>query len=163
MGPVWRGGTYDEEAALASCYRRCLELATVHDVKTIAFPAISTGIYGFPRLRAATIAVRIIHELADASGLERVLFCCFDQETAQIYERMLAPSDALTINTLPYFSLICAATVICAATSQIPSQHAARFRRRPNQRQSSRACACSVSSCSKFSVFFTRMSPSTSG
>jgi O-acetyl-ADP-ribose deacetylase (regulator of RNase III) len=95
VGPVWRGGYHGEETALASGYRRCLEFATVHDVKTIAFPAISTGIYGFPRQRAATIAVRIIRELADTSGLERVLFCCFDQETTQIYERLLAPAIAL--------------------------------------------------------------------
>ena len=90
VGPVWRGGSHGEAAALASCYRRCLELAAVHDVKTIAFPAISTGIYGFPRQSAAQIAVRTVKELADTSGLERVFFCCFDEDTAKIYEHLLA-------------------------------------------------------------------------
>jgi len=90
VGPVWRGGSNGEAAALASCYRRCLELATVHDVKTIAFPAISTGIYGFPRQSAARIAIHTIHELAGTSGLERVIFCCFDEDTTKIYEHLLA-------------------------------------------------------------------------
>ena len=89
VGPVWRGGLHHEETALAGCYRRCLELATVHDARTIAFPAISTGIYGFPRQRAAEIAIRTVEELADSSGLERVIFCCFDQQTAHIYSTIL--------------------------------------------------------------------------
>ena len=92
VGPVWHGGSHGEEAALAGCYRRCLELATVHDAKTIAFPAISTGIYGFPRQRAAEIAVHTVQELADTSGVERVIFCCFDEETARIYQRLLTPT-----------------------------------------------------------------------
>ena len=90
VGPVWSGGTHGEDAALASCYRRCLELATVHDVQTIAFPAISTGIYGFPAQRAAEIAVRTVKEWVDECGVTRVLFCCFSQQTAAIYERLLA-------------------------------------------------------------------------
>lgn len=89
VGPVWCDGQNREDDKLASCYRRCLELAAVHEVKTIAFPAISTGIYGFPRQRAAEIAVRTIQELADSSGVERVLFCCFDTETAAIYKQLL--------------------------------------------------------------------------
>ncbi len=89
VGPVWRGGAHGEDDDLAGCYRRCLELATVYDAKTIAFPAISTGIYGFPRQRAAQIAVRTIKELADSSGVERVIFCCFDSETAGIYNQLL--------------------------------------------------------------------------
>jgi O-acetyl-ADP-ribose deacetylase (regulator of RNase III) len=89
VGPVWSGGGHGEDEALAGCYRRCLELATVHDVKTIAFPAISTGIYGFPRQRAAQIAVQTVRELADTSGVERVIFCCFDAETASIYDQLL--------------------------------------------------------------------------
>ena len=90
VGPVWRGGTRDEAAALASCYRRCLELAAAHDARTIAFPAISTGIYGFPAQSAAEIAVRTVREWADECGVARVLFCCFSRETAAIYERLLA-------------------------------------------------------------------------
>jgi O-acetyl-ADP-ribose deacetylase (regulator of RNase III) len=89
VGPVWSGGGHGEDEALVGCYRRCLELATVHDVKTIAFPAISTGIYGFPRQRAAQIAVQTVRELADTSGVERVIFCCFDPETATIYDQLL--------------------------------------------------------------------------
>ena len=89
VGPVWHGGSHGEDAALASCYRRCLELATVHNARTIAFPAISTGIYGFPRQRAAEIAFRTVQELASSSGLERVIFCCYDEETEQIYKRLL--------------------------------------------------------------------------
>jgi len=90
VGPVWRGGTNDEEAKLASCYRRCLELATVHEVKTIAFPAISTGVYAFPHRSAAEIAVRTVKEWADECGVQRVIFCCFSRQTASIYEQLLA-------------------------------------------------------------------------
>ncbi|MDQ2832170.1 MAG: O-acetyl-ADP-ribose deacetylase [Acidobacteriota bacterium] len=89
VGPVWRDGQHGEDDKLSSCYRRCLELSTAHDVRTIAFPAISTGVYGFPRQRAAEIAVRVIQELADASGVERVIFCCFDHETAAIYHQLM--------------------------------------------------------------------------
>ncbi|WP_263381842.1 O-acetyl-ADP-ribose deacetylase [Granulicella arctica] len=94
VGPVWFGGNRGEDAALASCYRRCLELATVHDVKTIAFPAISTGIYGFPHERAAEIAVSSIREWAEECGVERVIFCCFNRRTATIYQDLLATPTA---------------------------------------------------------------------
>ncbi len=99
VGPVWRGGSHGEETALASCYRRCLELATVHDVKTIAFPAISTGIYGFPHQRAAEIAVHTVQQLAESNGIERVVFCCFDLGTADIYKRLLAKEQAPASNS----------------------------------------------------------------
>jgi O-acetyl-ADP-ribose deacetylase (regulator of RNase III) len=89
VGPIWHGGTQGEDAALASCYRRCLELATAHDVKTIAFPAISTGIYGFPSERAAKIAVRTVTDWAEECLVERVIFCCFNHETAAIYDELL--------------------------------------------------------------------------
>lgn len=90
VGPVWHGGSHGEEAALASCYRRCLELCTVHDAKTIVFPAISTGIYGFPHERAAAIAVQTVKEWAGECGVERVIFCCFSPQTAAIYNRLLS-------------------------------------------------------------------------
>ena len=90
VGPVWHGGASGEPELLASCYRRCLELAREHEVKSIAFPAISTGIYGFPKPEAARIAVATCRELADAMGLEMVEFVCFDQGSAQVYERELA-------------------------------------------------------------------------
>jgi O-acetyl-ADP-ribose deacetylase (regulator of RNase III) len=89
VGPVWHGGTRGEDVSLACCYRRCLELATAHEVKTIAFPAISTGIYGFPSERAAEIAVRTAKEWAEECGVERVIFCCFSRDTAAIYHRLL--------------------------------------------------------------------------
>lgn len=89
VGPVWNGGGRGEEEKLAGCYRRSMELAREHGVKSIAFPAISTGIYRFPRQKAATIAVRVCREMASACGLERVEFCCFDKEMAETYERLL--------------------------------------------------------------------------
>ena len=89
VGPVWNGGEREEPEKLASCYRRCLELAREKGVKTMAFPAISTGIYGYPKEPAAEIAVRVCRDLADECGVERVEFCCFDEATAAIYERLL--------------------------------------------------------------------------
>ena len=89
VGPVWRGGAHKEEALLAGCYRTCLSLAVEHQCMSIAFPAISTGIYGFPKQRAAEIVIATI-EADAAPPLERVLLCCFDRETAQIYERLLS-------------------------------------------------------------------------
>ncbi len=93
VGPVWHGkaghdGSYAEDALLASCYRRCLSLAAEHRIASIAFPAISTGIYGFPMDRAAEIAVATVREHA-APPLERVVFCCFNDLTANIYQRLL--------------------------------------------------------------------------
>jgi O-acetyl-ADP-ribose deacetylase len=89
VGPVWRDGKHNEDELLASCYRRCLELAREHGARSIAFPAISTGVYGFPSRRAAEIALRTVKEHADASGVERVEFVCFGAETLGIYERLL--------------------------------------------------------------------------
>lgn len=89
VGPVWSSGTRGEAAKLAGCYRRALELARDHGARSIAFPAISTGIYGYPRREAAEIAVRTCSELAEPCGLERVEFCCFDEGTAEIYEQLL--------------------------------------------------------------------------
>jgi O-acetyl-ADP-ribose deacetylase len=90
VGPVWRGGSHNEDALLASCYRRCLELARQHNVRSIAFPAISTGIYAFPQRRAAEIALRTVRENVAASGIQRVQFICFNDETLAIYEELLA-------------------------------------------------------------------------
>jgi len=89
VGPVWNGGHVGEPQKLESCYRRCLELAKEYEVKSIAFPAISTGIYGYPRELAADIATVTCRDLVDDSGVERVEFVCFDEETAEIYERLL--------------------------------------------------------------------------
>ena len=86
VGPVWQGGDADEDQLLAFCYRRSLEVASQLHAKSIAFPAISTGIYGFPRLRAAKIAV---NEIRSYSGGIETLFVCFDAETASIYRGLL--------------------------------------------------------------------------
>ena len=90
VGPVWDGGDDNEDEELAGCYRRALELACEHNVRSIAFPAISTGIYGFPAERAAHIAVDTVKAHADANGLEVVNFVCFDERTLGIYEQVLA-------------------------------------------------------------------------
>lgn len=89
VGPVWNGGERGEPDKLASCYRRCLELAREHEVKRIDFPAISTGIYGYPKGPAAKIAISVCQEVADACGVEVVEFCCFGEATAVTYERLL--------------------------------------------------------------------------
>ena len=92
VGPVWNGGARGEAEKLASCYRRALELALEHGARSIAFPAISTGIYGYPSRPAAEIAVGVCRESADTNGVERVEFCCFDEATAEIYDQLLFAS-----------------------------------------------------------------------
>jgi len=87
VGPVWHGGDSDEDQLLASCYRRSLEVAASLNVRSIAFPAISTGIYGFPKQRAAKIAVREVS--ASMEDMEKLIFVCFDAETAEIYRQLL--------------------------------------------------------------------------
>ena len=88
VGPVWHGGSHDEENLLAGCSRVCLSLAVQHLVQSIAFPAVSTGIYGFPRQRAAEIAVTTVQQMV-APPVKRVVFCAFDDETAGIYKELL--------------------------------------------------------------------------
>jgi O-acetyl-ADP-ribose deacetylase len=90
VGPVWNGGGRGEDELLAGCYRRCLQLAREHGAKSIAFPAISTGVYSFPPERAAEIALRTVREHVDASGVEDVRFVCFNEETRRTYEQRLA-------------------------------------------------------------------------
>lgn len=88
VGPVWRGGTAGEDAALADCYRNALALAGQIKLRSIAFPAISTGIYGFPADRAARIAVRAVHEAMAAApdAFDRIVLCCFDEVSAREHE-----------------------------------------------------------------------------
>jgi O-acetyl-ADP-ribose deacetylase (regulator of RNase III) len=92
VGPVWNGGKSNEEERLASCYRRSLTLAAQHQLGSIAFPAISTGVYRFPPDRAARIAVgSVVSELAgSATGLKRVIFCCFSDESAGHHQAAFA-------------------------------------------------------------------------
>ena len=89
MGPVWKGGTRGEDELLACCYRNSLRLARELGAKSIAFPAISTGVYAFPPDRAAAIAVRETREVLGVAGDLDVRFVCFDEETLGIYERLL--------------------------------------------------------------------------
>jgi len=91
VGPVWRGGDHREDELLAGCYQRSLDLAIQNGVRTVAFPAISTGIYGFPLERATRIAVREARAfLKKNPALERVLFVCFDPHTRDCYQKVLA-------------------------------------------------------------------------
>jgi O-acetyl-ADP-ribose deacetylase (regulator of RNase III) len=90
VGPVWRGGQHDEEELLASCYRRVIEVADELGARTVAIPAISTGVYGFPRELAARVAVDTVSGLE--SGADTVMLVAFDIETARLYERFI-PRD----------------------------------------------------------------------
>jgi O-acetyl-ADP-ribose deacetylase (regulator of RNase III) len=91
VGPVWRGGDHGEPDLLASCYRRSLEEADVVGARAVAFPAISTGVYGYPREPAAQIALATLRRTA--TGVERVVLVAFDHDTAALYERMLKRSE----------------------------------------------------------------------
>ncbi len=91
VGPVWSGGRNDEPKLLANCYRNSLCLAAEHELASVAFPGISTGVYGYPKKEAAAIAVREVRQwLAAQEWPQQVIFVAFDEETRQIYERALA-------------------------------------------------------------------------
>lgn len=91
VGPVWHGGTDDEAVLLASCYRNCIRLANEYGVQSIAFPAISTGIFGYPVEQAASIAVSEVIAAGQSNDnvIERVIFCCFNDKALQIYQAQL--------------------------------------------------------------------------
>ena len=91
VGPVWNGGNRGEDEALASCYRRAIELCQTHGLASIAFPAISTGVYRFPADRAADIAVSTtVEELATAPAVSRIIFCCFSNDSARLHALAMA-------------------------------------------------------------------------
>ena len=91
VGPVWRGGTLREPELLASCYRRTLEVAASRGIASLAFPGISTGIYGFPVELAAAIALSTVRStLPSSATIEEVVFCCFSPAHLAVYERALA-------------------------------------------------------------------------
>ncbi|HET9552723.1 MAG TPA: O-acetyl-ADP-ribose deacetylase [Anaeromyxobacteraceae bacterium] len=91
VGPVWRGGEAGEDGLLASCYRECLRLAREGGLASVAFPAISTGVYAFPKERACAIAVREVSAALRAGALpRRVVFCCFGAEDRARYEAACA-------------------------------------------------------------------------
>jgi O-acetyl-ADP-ribose deacetylase len=90
VGPVWNGGGHGEDELLASCYRRAIELCRAHDIASIAFPAISTGVYRFPADRAADVALATTADaLASVPSVSRVIFCCFSQDSARLHEQAL--------------------------------------------------------------------------
>ena len=91
VGPVWRGGRHGEPALLRNCYWNSLEIAREKGFKSIAFPCISTGVYGYPAEEAAAIAVATVREYTTQTGYDReVIFCCFSQSDLEIYRKLLA-------------------------------------------------------------------------
>lgn len=90
VGPVWHGGARGEPALLASCYRRSLEVAAAQGIRTIAFPSISTGVYGYPFEPAAALALATVRSaVVQLPTIEQVIFCCFSAADLQVYERLL--------------------------------------------------------------------------
>jgi O-acetyl-ADP-ribose deacetylase (regulator of RNase III) len=90
VGPIWEGGQSGEPELLASCYRRSIELAAAHDVQSLAFPSISTGVYGYPITMAAPVAVSAVRAALEEYKLpQEIIFCCFSSSDLAIYEHIL--------------------------------------------------------------------------
>jgi O-acetyl-ADP-ribose deacetylase len=90
-GPVWDGGSYGEETLLENCYRNSLKLAAEHNLATIAFPAISTGVYSYPLRQATKVAVRTARQFAATpTSLTEIIFCCYSLGDLKVYEEVLA-------------------------------------------------------------------------
>ncbi|MBV6625342.1 MAG: O-acetyl-ADP-ribose deacetylase [Rivularia sp. (in: Bacteria)] len=90
VGPVWQGGNNGEPELLASCYRKCIQIALEHKFESLAFPCISTGIYGYPQDKAAEIAVKTCsEELKNKNSQLKIIFCCYGQDNYDIYQRIL--------------------------------------------------------------------------
>lgn len=94
VGPIWQGGNSGEPEQLAACYKNALELAAQHDIRSLAFPSISTGVYHFPADAAARIAIdTVLTTLAQQPAIERVLFCCFSEADRARYAALLTVKD----------------------------------------------------------------------
>ena len=90
VGPIWKGGEYNEDSLLASCYKNSFTLALEYNIKSIAFPSISTGIYRFPTERAAKIAIQTTTKFLEMNvKIDKVIFVCFDEKTHNIYKTIL--------------------------------------------------------------------------
>ena len=93
VGPIWRGGSHNEPELLASCYRSCFALAHQHHLKSLAFPSISTGAYGYPVEKATEIALREIQlAIKKYPELEKVVVACFNQKTLEVYQKTVSSS-----------------------------------------------------------------------
>jgi O-acetyl-ADP-ribose deacetylase len=90
VGPVWEGGNYNEDKILSECYRNCFALIEEYKIKTLAFPAISAGVYGFPIKRAATIAIREARRFLEKNtSVEKVIFVCYEQSVYSLYQEVM--------------------------------------------------------------------------
>lgn len=90
VGPIWHGGNSGEDSQLGSCYRRSLDVAYENDIQTIAFPSISTGVYGYPIMQAADVAVKTCKlVLKEAASQTEIIFCCFSEYDLSIYKKLL--------------------------------------------------------------------------
>jgi O-acetyl-ADP-ribose deacetylase (regulator of RNase III) len=94
VGPVWNTGGNDKKELLSNCYKNSLKLAIEHNIKTIAFPNISTGIYKFPKRLAAEIAIQTISAYKHKNKIDELYFCCFDQENYEMYRELLKNENA---------------------------------------------------------------------
>lgn len=92
VGPVWRGGAHGEPTLLASCYKRSLEVAIAQKLRSVAFPSISTGVYGYPIELAAAVAVSSVREIIADAPIDDVLFCCFSAADLAVYDCLLVPT-----------------------------------------------------------------------
>ena len=90
VGPIWHGGDHNEDELLASCYRESMRIANDHGLKSIAFPAVSCGVYGFPINRASEIAIREVRRAGETSSVEQVIFACFNDEVESALRHVLS-------------------------------------------------------------------------
>lgn len=122
VGPVWYGGSRNEPELLARCYRRCFEVALAHGIQTLAFPAISTGVYGYPLLPATRIAVReAIASLRRGDAIKKIVFVCFDRSTYQTYQSVLAQENSAEFAAGPSEARAPQPPISISGTLRVPS------------------------------------------